>query len=116
MSATDPRFHELFRHVRAAVDILEQMLLDHAPSREKVNERPAKNDHQFEGAKNDQSQPARLSYTLKEVQELVGISRSAIYLALADGDLRAVKAGRRTLVLAKDLQAWLETLPPKSKP
>jgi len=81
-----------------------------------AKERPAKNDHQSEGARNGQSEPARLAYTLKEVQEFVGISRSAIYLALSDGDLRAVKAGRRTLVLAKDLQAWLETLPAKLEP
>jgi excisionase family DNA binding protein len=49
-----------------------------------------------------------LAYTLKEVQELVGINRSSIYLALADHCLRAVKSGKKTLVLAKDLQAWLE--------
>jgi hypothetical protein len=39
------------------------------------------------------------------------MSRSAIYLAVSDGNLRAVTAVRRTLVLAKDLRAWLEKLP-----
>jgi len=113
MSASDSRIRELFLHLRAATDLLEQIILSSSSSTEKEkNEQPK--DDRPSIATTDQSRSERLAYTLKEVQELVGISRSAIYLALADGDLRAVKAGRRTLVLAKDLRSWLERLPTKS--
>jgi excisionase family DNA binding protein len=47
------------------------------------------------------SQPAELAYTLREVQELVGISRSTIYLILGARELRAVKSGRKTLIWRK---------------
>jgi excisionase family DNA binding protein len=57
---------------------------------------------------------SKLAYSLSEVSELVGISRSAIYLALRARELRAVKGGRKTLVLAKDLDEWLEKLPTKN--
>ena len=40
-----------------------------------------------------------------------GLARSRIYLALNDGSLRAVKAGRRTLVLRESLDAFLAQLP-----
>ena len=100
MSSTDPRIGKLFQHVRAATDLLEQIMLSQSPSRENLEIRPSKNDRPQTGP-TDQPAPERLAYTLKEVQEIVGISRSAIYLALTDGDLRAVKAGRRTLVLAR---------------
>lgn len=40
-----------------------------------------------------------------------GISRSAIYNALKRGELRAIKAGKRTLITVSDLQAYLGALP-----
>ena len=40
-----------------------------------------------------------------------GLTRSRIYSCLKDGSLRAVKAGRRTLVLRKSIDELLGALP-----
>jgi excisionase family DNA binding protein len=114
MTAQDLSVRKLFRHVRAAVDVLEEILLSNSPQSSSDNKaQPAKEESRTKDP--DTSwRPEKLAYTLKEAQELVGISRSSIYIALADQRLRAVKSGKRTLVLATDLQAWLENLPAKS--
>ena len=53
----------------------------------------------------------KLSYTVKEVCKLVGISAATLYLVLGRGELKAVKLGNKTLILAKDLEKWLDNLP-----
>ena len=53
----------------------------------------------------------RLAYTIAEAAEAAATGRTALYEAIASGDLPARKRGRRTLVLAVDLRAWLEKLP-----
>jgi excisionase family DNA binding protein len=40
-----------------------------------------------------------------------GVGRSTVYAAINAGALKARKAGRRTLILDTDLQAWLDSLP-----
>jgi excisionase family DNA binding protein len=40
-----------------------------------------------------------------------GLSRSEIYRRLANGDIRAVKSGSRTLILVDSLKAYLANLP-----
>lgn len=37
-------------------------------------------------------------------------SRSAIYEAMARGELESFKSGKRRLILVKDLEAWLNRL------
>ena len=44
--------------------------------------------------------------------EIASISRSALYLALGRGDIRAVKAGKRTLIETGPALDWLRNLPP----
>ena len=52
-----------------------------------------------------------LAYTILEAVALSACSRTALYLALQKGELRGVKRGTRTLILASDLRAWVEALP-----
>lgn len=53
----------------------------------------------------------RLAYTVPEVLEAVGISRTKLYEVIGAGDLRARKLGTRTVILKVDLDAWLDRLP-----
>ena len=53
----------------------------------------------------------RAAYSVKEVLVMVGISRTKFYQVVNAGDLKVRKLGNRTLVLATDLQAWLDGLP-----
>lgn len=52
-----------------------------------------------------------IALTISEAVKVSGKSRTALYDALKRGDLSARKAGRRTLILFADLQAYLASLP-----
>lgn len=42
---------------------------------------------------------------------MTGISRTFLYERLADGSIRAVKAGAKTLIDVQSLTAWAASLP-----
>ena len=52
-----------------------------------------------------------IALTIAEAVAASRTSRTAIYAALKRGELQARKRGKRTLILAADLRAWLEGLP-----
>lgn len=55
--------------------------------------------------------PERLAFGVTEAAQVAGIGRSTLYAAMADGQLRAVKLGKRTLIPAEELRRFLGALP-----
>jgi excisionase family DNA binding protein len=108
MRNTDPRVRELFSHVRQAVNILEDLLLRSLPTAEQPQRVETKSTPRDLPAP---AMPQKLAYSIKEVHESVGASRSMVYREIGEGKLRAVKRGNRTLILAADLQDWISRWP-----
>jgi excisionase family DNA binding protein len=52
-----------------------------------------------------------LAHSIPEACSLACIGRTALYEAIRSGALRAVKRGRRTLILHHDLIRWVQSLP-----
>jgi excisionase family DNA binding protein len=55
---------------------------------------------------------SKLAYGIDELTLLIGISRASLYRAIARGDLKSTKIGRRTLVSKEALDVFLQ---PSSK-
>ena len=49
----------------------------------------------------------RLSYSIEEVIELTGLGRTTLYQLIGQGELPSCKVGRRRLIRAADLEAFL---------
>lgn len=52
-----------------------------------------------------------IAVSIPDAVRLLGCSRSGLYEALRRGDLVARKAGRRTLILFRDLEKYVANLP-----
>jgi excisionase family DNA binding protein len=53
----------------------------------------------------------QLALTISEACAAARVGKTVLYQAIANGALRAVKRGRRTLLLPTDLRDWVERLP-----
>ncbi len=52
-----------------------------------------------------------ISVTIPQAVAMTGLGRSSIYLLLKEKKLTARKAGKRTLILAADLEEYIRSLP-----
>jgi excisionase family DNA binding protein len=50
------------------------------------------------------------AFTIREFCKRYRLGHTLAYEMIRDGRLRAVKCGQRTLLLAKDVRAWEQTL------
>lgn len=53
----------------------------------------------------------KFAFSVAEAVERSGLGRTSLYTAIGSGELQARKHGRRTVVLARDLERYLEALP-----
>ena len=53
----------------------------------------------------------KLAFTIQEVVEGGGGSRTVVYEAINAGKLKAKKRGKRTIILAADFAQYLKSLP-----
>ena len=53
----------------------------------------------------------KISVTIREACELSGLGRSSIYKLFNEGKLTPRKSGKRTLILVRELEAYLKNLP-----
>lgn len=108
MKHKDARVLEFYRHVRSAIDVLELIALDPYQPPEK----PAPEADPAPPPPEPPKIPSeKFTFTLKEAALSLGVSKSTLYKALADGKLSAIKLGNRTLIPADALRAWLASMP-----
>lgn len=61
-----------------------------------------------------QARPAPLALSVRDAAGVAGISRTLIYREISEGRLPIKKAGRRTLIEFRALEAWLAALPQRT--
>ncbi|RXH06725.1 helix-turn-helix domain-containing protein [Bradyrhizobium vignae] len=52
----------------------------------------------------------KLAYSIQEACSLLSIGRTTIYALIGQGDLAILKIGRRTLISAKSLDAFIQSI------
>lgn len=108
MKHRDARVSAMAQHLRAAVDLWEEIQLY-----------PFKKEEPSEPAPPPPAPPPpapppvialpseKLAYGIKDAASALGIGRTTIWRAIKEGKLSAVKVGNRTLIRTEALQAWL---------
>ncbi|MCR6671496.1 AlpA family transcriptional regulator [Devosia ginsengisoli] len=52
-----------------------------------------------------------VAYSVPDVLKMIGISRTTFYQLVKSGEIKVRKVGTRSIVLSKDLEAWVQQLP-----
>src|SRR5262245_18104226 len=78
---------------------------------EQARRASAKSRAQAPAPKGVHAPPAKHAYTLQELRDLGYGSAPFLYEEMAVGNLVGTKLGRRTVVLAEHLEAWLASRP-----
>jgi excisionase family DNA binding protein len=105
MKHRDARVSAMAQHLRAAVDLWEEIQL--YPFKK---EEPAEPPHPPPALPPVIALPSeKLAYGIKEAASALGVSKTTIWRAIKEGKLSSVKVGNRTLIKTEALQAWLST-------
>ena len=56
-----------------------------------------------------------IAYSIADAAKAAGVGRTLIYQEIKAGRLRVRKCGKRTIIPADDLRAWLNKLPTNTK-
>ncbi len=56
-------------------------------------------------------EPEKLAHSTSDAQRLASCGKTTLFKALASGELRYRKLGKKTLILDADLRAWIAALP-----
>ena len=107
MKHRDARVFALCQHLRAAIDVLEQIASEpFQPPRKTAPDAPSLTPAPPPGIP-----PEKLAYTVKEAAAVLGIGRTTLWQAISDGRLVALKVGSRTLIPADTLRQWFASMP-----
>jgi excisionase family DNA binding protein len=109
MRHRDTRIIELCDHLRSAVDLIERIATEPIEPPPQAKPLPERDGSAVKIVETD-----KLAFSIREASKLLGIGRGTLYAAVNDGRLPAVKFGRRTLIPAKGLRDWLNSLPSRS--
>ena len=103
MKHRDARVSAMAQHLRAAVDLWEEIQLY-----------PFKKEEPSEPPSPPPAPPPvialpseKLAYGIKDAASALGIGRTTLWRAIKDGKLPVVKLGNRTLISTEALRAWL---------
>lgn len=107
MKNRDVRIFELCRHLRAAIDVFEQIADEPYRPPEKVASPPSTAEEFMKQGVSAE----KLAYTVKEAATALGIGRTTVWRAISEGELAAVKLGSRTLIPSEALRTWIGSLP-----
>lgn len=110
MKARDARIFAFCQHLRAAIDLIEQMAIEPV----KTPTTPVPEVRSVPPPSQPVTLPVeKLTYNLREAAAVLGIGRTTLYKAITERRLRVIKLGSRTLIPSEDLRAWIAAQPMK---